>query len=77
MNTLASPREAERERSQGLADEGAKVVILGCTELPLLLPHAFWLCASGRTITLVDPTDILAKRCVGYATAAIQLEAQH
>jgi len=61
---------------QGLADEGVEVVILGCTELPLLLPHAFWLSASGQTITLVDPSDILAKRCVGYATAAAQLEAQ-
>jgi aspartate racemase len=61
---------------QGLADAGAEVVILGCTELPLLLPHAFWLSASGQTITLVDPTDILAKRCVGCATAAaaVQLE---
>ncbi|MDN7183017.1 amino acid racemase [Caballeronia sp. SEWSISQ10-4 2] len=62
---------------QGLADEGAEVVILGCTELPLLLPHAFWLSASGQTITLVDPTDILAKRCVVYATAAVQPESQH
>ena len=62
---------------QGLADEGVEVVILGCTELPLLLPHAFWLSAGGQTITLVDPTDILAKRCVSYATAAVQPEAQH
>jgi aspartate racemase len=62
---------------QGLADEGVEVVILGCTELPLLLPHAFWLSARGQTITLVDPTDILAKRCVSYATAAVQPEAQH
>ncbi len=57
------------EALEGLADEGVEIVILGCTELPLLLPGTQWLSARGRTITLVDPTDILAKRCVAYATA--------
>ena len=58
---------------EGLADQGVEVVILGCTELPLLLPGAQWVSARGRTITLVDPTDILAKRCVAYAMAAAEL----
>jgi len=61
---------------EGLAEQGVEVVILGCTELPLLLPRTNWLSASGRTITLVDPTDILAKRCVAYATAAAEPEVE-
>jgi aspartate racemase len=60
---------------EGFAAQGVEVVIPGCTELPLLLPGDQWLSAGGRTITLVDPTDILARRCVGYATAAARLEA--
>jgi len=61
---------------EGLSDDGVEVVILGCTELPLLLPGAQWVSARGRTITLVDPTDILAKRCVAYAMAAAELGAE-
>ena len=61
---------------EGLAEEGIDVVILGCTELPLLLPGAHWLSAGGRAITLVDPTDILAKRCVAYAMGAAEPEVE-
>ncbi|SAL52189.1 aspartate racemase [Caballeronia udeis] len=61
---------------EGLAEEGIDVVILGCTELPLLLPGAQWLSAGGRAITLVDPADILAKRCVAYAMGAVEPEVE-
>ncbi len=38
-------------------DRGADVLILGCTELPLLeLPQ--------KSVTILDPTDILARKCV-------------
>lgn len=50
-----------------LVRQGCEVVILGCTELPLLLPQGPWPHASGKTITLVDPTDTLARRCVQLA----------
>jgi aspartate racemase len=40
-----------------VVDRGADVLILGCTELPLLeLPQ--------KSVTILDPTDILAKKCV-------------
>ncbi|MEA3122958.1 MAG: aspartate racemase, partial [Paraburkholderia sp.] len=50
-----------------LMEQGVEVIILGCTELPLLLPKSEIGAASGRVATLVDPTDILAKRCIAYA----------
>ena len=53
-----------------LIAQGVEVVILGCTELPLLLPHADFVSTGGATVRLVDPTDVLARQCVGYATAA-------
>jgi len=49
-----------------LVDLGAEVIILGCTELPLVeLDDA----VRGAT-TLIDPTRILAARCVSLAAAA-------
>jgi aspartate racemase len=52
-----------------LVRQGAEVVILGCTELPLLLPSGPWTHHDGATLTLVDPTETLARRCVTYARA--------
>lgn len=54
----------------GLVSQGVEVIILGCTELPLLLPQTDFVAANGTSIRLVDPTDVLARRCVAYATAA-------
>jgi aspartate racemase len=53
-----------------LVARGATVIILGCTELPLLLPRGEEVCIAGRHIALLDPTDILARRCVSLAQAA-------
>jgi aspartate racemase len=50
-----------------LSERGVEVIVLGCTELPLLLPDGEMHSGSGRVVNLVDPTDILAKRCVAYA----------
>lgn len=53
-----------------LAERGASVLILGCTELPLVLPHDEQFRIPGAdtlTVALIDPTDILAKRCVSLA----------
>jgi aspartate racemase len=50
-----------------LAAQGVQVIVLGCTELPLLL-RGSTLARPGRPVVrLVDPTDVLAKRCVAYA----------
>ena len=50
-----------------LARRGATVVILGCTELPLVLPEHAAFDVAGRTVVLLDPTAILARRCVALA----------
>jgi aspartate racemase len=50
-----------------LVELGAQAVILGCTELPLLLAPSPALTIAGRTIALLDPTEILARRCVALA----------
>jgi aspartate racemase len=49
-----------------LAQQGAEVIILGCTELPLIFPERE-IRVRDRLISLVDPTEILAKRCVAHA----------
>ncbi len=46
---------------------GAEVVILGCTELPLILPQSEDFPVAGKSIVLLDPTDILARRCVALS----------
>ncbi len=52
---------------EGLIAEGVEVVILGCTELPLLLTGSEFVGKGGARARLVDPTDVLARRCVAYA----------
>lgn len=47
-----------------LVDRGAQAVVLGCTELPLLLAQSPCFLIAGRQVVLVDPTDILARKCV-------------
>jgi aspartate racemase len=49
-----------------LVSRGAKVIILGCTELPLLFDRET---RDRQRATLVDPTDILAMHCVSRAKA--------
>lgn len=53
-----------------LAARGARVVVLGCTELPLLFPQARAFDAGGATVALLDPTMLLAAACVRHAQAA-------
>lgn len=58
-----------------LTEQGVQVIVLGCTELPLLLRGSTLTRPGGSAVRLVDPTDVLAKRCVAYAlgeTAATQ-----
>jgi len=49
-----------------LASKGAEVILLGCTELPLIAIDV----AVRRSIVLLDPTEILAARCVALAGAS-------
>ncbi|MBD9534223.1 aspartate/glutamate racemase family protein, partial [Comamonas sp. CMM01] len=56
----------------GLIAEGVEVIVLGCTELPLLLPQGSFVGRTGTRVSLVDPTDVLARQCVALATAAAE-----
>lgn len=56
-----------RAAVEGLVDEGIEVIILGCTELPLLVPSGEFVGSAGRRAQLVDPTEVLARRCIAYA----------
>jgi len=60
-------KEALLRACAHLARRGASVIILGCTELPLLLPRDPAFAIAGTTVALLDPTDLLAQRCVTLA----------
>lgn len=47
-----------------LTSEGADVVILGCSELPLMFTNENGGIKNGKKIALVDPTVILARQVV-------------
>lgn len=53
-------------------DKGAEAVILGCTELPLLLESTDDYSMGDRSIVVLDPTEILARRCVALAQYGVQ-----
>jgi aspartate racemase len=59
-----------RAAVEELATRGVKVMILGCTELPLLLPEPELRTKNGQTVTLIDPTETLAKHCVDHVIVA-------
>lgn len=50
-------------------DQGAEALVLGCTELPLLVAGADRHLVLDRFVPVVDPTDILARRCVALVLA--------
>ncbi len=52
-----------------LVSRGVEVVILGCTELPLLFNRGEITSSTGQRIALIDPTEILAVHCVRQALA--------
>lgn len=55
----------------GLVGAGVEVIVLGCTELPLLLPGSDYTGSRGTSVRLVDPTDVLARQCVAHAMSAL------
>ncbi|WP_294349972.1 aspartate/glutamate racemase family protein [uncultured Sphingobacterium sp.] len=50
-----------------LIDKGAEVIILGCTELPLIFPNESDIIKDCGKIPLIDPTLVLAKKIVSMA----------
>ena len=57
-------REDLLQALEDIVAKGAEVVILGCTELPLVLSQPSIATSAGRTVGLIDPTDILARKTV-------------
>lgn len=52
-----------------LIEKGAQVLILGCTELPLMFPTETSVTINDTSYPLIDPTLVLAKKCVHLATS--------
>jgi len=50
--------------SEYLVSQGAEVLILGCTELPLIFEENMAFSIAGKAVAILDPTNILAKKCV-------------
>ncbi len=53
--------------AEHLCELGADVLILGCTELPLVLEHSEAYKIKKHTVALIDPTTILALKCIELA----------
>ncbi|MNK75498.1 Aspartate racemase [compost metagenome] len=53
--------------AEHLCELGADVLILGCTELPLVLEHSESFVIKKHEVALVDPTTILALKCIELA----------
>lgn len=68
--TTGSCRDELLKAIVHLAANGASVVVLGCTELPLLFPQTQDFDAGGTMVALLDPTMLLAAACVRHAQAA-------
>ena len=51
-----------------LVANGADVIVLGCTELPLLIAQDEKFDVGGKKIPVLDPTEILARKCVALAS---------
>lgn len=73
--TTGACRDALLAAVEHLARCGVDAVILGCTELPLILPAVEALTAAARTVAILDPTEILARVCVAHAEAARRITA--
>lgn len=58
-------RQALLDAMAHLANRGAQVLVLGCTELPLLVRQDEHFPLGGGEVVVLDPTEILARRCVG------------
>ncbi len=55
-----------------LVERGAEIIVLGCTELPLLVERSDAFSVAGETVVVLDPTDILAKKCVSLCSSFAQ-----
>jgi len=63
-------RENLMQALEHLVRRGADVIILGCTELPLLLSQSDDFPVAGKKVVILDPTEILARKCVSLSREA-------
>ncbi|SFN40007.1 aspartate racemase [Formivibrio citricus] len=56
-----------------LAESSAEIMILGCTELPLLLQQTNRFPVGDKVVALIDPTEVLAQKCVRLANGTEQI----
>lgn len=61
---LASGREGVMAAAMRLIEQGAQVIIAGCTEVPLVIGP------EDLPVPVIDSTDILAQRAVAFARGA-------
>lgn len=52
---------------ENLVDQAVSIVLLGCTELPLMFPNQEVIIVGANKLSLIDPTMILAKKCISLA----------
>lgn len=57
-----------------LVQQGARVLILGCTELPLLLQENKQYVIAEKQVVILDPTVVLAKKCVNFVLNEPQID---
>lgn len=50
-----------------VVNQGAEIVILGCTELPLIVAQTDNYTVAGKSVAILDPTEILARKCVSLS----------
>ena len=52
-----------------LVGKGAELVVLGCTELPLIISEHDDYRVGDKSVAILDPTEILARKCAGIGEA--------
>lgn len=60
-------RDELHDAIEHLVRRGAEVIVLGCTELPLLLTQTEDFPVGDKHVVVLDPTEILARKCVSLA----------
>ncbi|RDK01588.1 amino acid racemase [Paraburkholderia lacunae] len=56
-----------------LVAQGVQVIVLGCTELPLLLRGSTLARPGGLVVRLIDPAEVLARRCVAIGRLIVRV----
>lgn len=56
-----------RAAASELVARGAELLVLGCSELPLLVRAPTFVSNDGRAVPAIDPTEVLARHCVAHA----------